>query len=607
MTWLIVLLRRFHHAGIYFILFIIITRTMKTLRYLTLAALVASVTACTGDENLNQTPVDENRLGGVYLNLAVALDEDADALGRGSYDGATGDYEQGTVDESTIKNGAVYLFQGNDETDAKYVAKGTLAAWSPDNLEADGSQFTVKNLSLKNVELTQFNYMPEHTYMALIVLNANDGFIAPAAGQSFTQWAKTPQTNNMQLVDGDKTYITMSNATGHANHVASSPFTPSTLVKVAAADISTSPFDDSQLSSTTIYVQRNVAKVTLRRRDGIQGYDRQVQTGEFTVQVDMANWYLNGVNTATYPVMNIDGLTWDKNYFHSGFEQFDRVFWAKDPNYDGTPEVPMTAESSVRTDVQKSLYALENTFDHERMVQSQTTRVMLVTTWKVEATDVGNIVPEGYNFTWSFQNDQGGTTTQKGFYVAGDKNLILDRGHIESAIKAKASEVLSTAEDNVSVDWKRLFAGGYYSLQQLLAINVDGQAVTDNAKLDVIAGALSLKDWSTDPVSLYFNYNMYYPIYLRHFDEVAWDENAEVKKRDDGVMIADYNAGHLGRYGLVRNNSYTVTVNSIHSLGLPTAVPASDVDTDDMPTSGAINVSITVEPWAKRTVIADMN
>ena len=60
----------------------------------------------------------------------------------------------------------------------------------------------------------------------------------------------------------------------------------------------------------------------------------------------------------------------------------------------------------------------------------------------------------------------------------------------------------------------------------------------------------------------------------------------------------------LGRYGVVRNNWYTVTINSIKEPGEPTIPddPEEPVDTE----TAYINCSIEISAWAKRNHSIDL-
>ena len=66
------------------------------------------------------------------------------------------------------------------------------------------------------------------------------------------------------------------------------------------------------------------------------------------------------------------------------------------------------------------------------------------------------------------------------------------------------------------------------------------------------------------------------------------------------VYPSDHQAGnYLGRYGVLRNNWYTINVEGIKKIGSP-VVPEVTGDPDDE-LAAYISVKINVLSWAKRT------
>ena len=73
----------------------------------------------------------------------------------------------------------------------------------------------------------------------------------------------------------------------------------------------------------------------------------------------------------------------------------------------------------------------------------------------------------------------------------------------------------------------------------------------------------------------------------------------------DNTMTAESHGNDLGRWGIVRNNAYTATVNSITKPGLPFIPDPTDPDIIDpekpdpeKPDKSAMDVTITVKDWA---------
>jgi hypothetical protein len=95
----------------------------------------------------------------------------------------------------------------------------------------------------------------------------------------------------------------------------------------------------------------------------------------------------------------------------------------------------------------------------------------------------------------------------------------------------------------------------------------------------------------------------YYPVRIKHFgdDLTPWKKSETPKPTvSDGAYPTANQAGnYLGRYGVLRNNWYTVNVEGIKKIGSP-VVPEVTGDPDDE-LAAYISVKINVLSWAKRT------
>lgn len=97
---------------------------------------------------------------------------------------------------------------------------------------------------------------------------------------------------------------------------------------------------------------------------------------------------------------------------------------------------------------------------------------------------------------------------------------------------------------------------------------------------------------SSGKVYTYANGISYYVARIKHFNEItSWSAGEKTYNND--------NAKWLGRYGVVRNNWYNLTVTKISNPGSPT-VPTLTNDPDDENKS-YISVSINILDWAKRS------
>lgn len=119
----------------------------------------------------------------------------------------------------------------------------------------------------------------------------------------------------------------------------------------------------------------------------------------------------------------------------------------------------------------------------------------------------------------------------------------------------------------------------------------DDQASEDTSAPAKINEAIK-KALTDNPPTVYYNGYCYYVVPIRHFAK------SEVADYTGG----EYQPNHLGRYGIVRNNYYQITINDITQPGEPITDPTVEPSTDkDDETNYWINVSIKVLSWKIRT------
>ena len=98
-------------------------------------------------------------------------------------------------------------------------------------------------------------------------------------------------------------------------------------------------------------------------------------------------------------------------------------------------------------------------------------------------------------------------------------------------------------------------------------------------------------------ISTYLNGEAYYIARIKHFNELTpWTP---------GTGYGTDNAAFLGRYGVLRNNWYELSVNKVSGLGYPD-VPEVKPTVPDDENSQYINVSVKILSWAKRSQSVDL-
>lgn len=375
---------------------------------------------------------------------------------------------------------------------------------------------------------------------------------------------------------------------------------------------------------TAINVERVVAKVSLKAGDKyVVGDDG---TSYFTVadglshsgdKITILGWTLGNTNTKANPFRkvetnwsSIDPL-WGNAICPSKVEPA-RIHWAVDPNYDRIYGADLfSTPATVKTDAAgydwtKAVeYCLENTCDYSQMYKSQVTRLIVKAKYIPNTSKpigVGNNTMDDDGTWWSF-------TTVAEHYSA--KNMYLNIIKWVHDNLNQDSDMPDVPSDGSSItpseatDSKLTGVSGDHNWT--VTLEADGDLHYKLAKVSYFpkggGGAKELTGASLDAfhsskgkVQKYDEGICYYEIFIRHFT----DEEGGYAPADgtSWVKEGDYTQAQLGRYGVVRNNWYTVTINSIKQPGEPTIPvdPDEPVDTQ----TAYINCSIEISAWAKR-------
>ena len=443
-------------------------------------------------------------------------------------------------------------------------------------------------------------------YYALILLNNNGNKVSiPTTDQTFSAWStNAANATSANYLKYDKGFF-MANA---PKYVADGE--PVTLV--AIQNICATQKEAESKIATTVYVERGLAKVTLG--SGSKS-NIDIITGTYNGDnVKITGWTLDVTNTKTFPVHVTEGLTtsyadiWKTGvtastkygatvarFFDSKLTEFPRVYWGKDPNYstdyssviDCANEFKMvrnlpnpTTAFKTDEDAKKPQYCLENTFDIKHMVQGQTTRVLFSAKY----------TPKNF-------------AANETFYKMGNNSQLWKEADVIAQIKAKAMEVLGEADaDNVEVilTGTDLAKAGIHLITKA---NVKhGGAEIEETEANEINTKLGFKKASgADPMvglSTYVKGVSYYIARIKHFNELTpWSAGDETYNNQ--------NIDWLGRYGVLRNNWYELSVNSVSGPGYPDIPEVKPTEPDDE-NYKYINVEVKILDWAKRSQSIDL-
>nr|WP_302945505.1 Mfa1 family fimbria major subunit [uncultured Prevotella sp.] len=562
-----------------------------------MAVMATALVACSSNDDLASNGHEGNQTGEAYasfrINLPTTTGTRADDTTPGSptFDG-------GDKNEYAVKDAALLLFQkeGSDFKFKEVVDLGNMEPWT-----ASGKNGITTTAKL-TAKITTAEVGANKGYYALIVLNNNSKTAAkinyPAVGQTYADWSQKEANATANYLKYDNGFF-MANA---PKYVANG--TPETLVEIKNIYASKQQAENS--TATTVYVERGLAKVSLASSSAKHV---DITDGNYAGdKVDIEGWTLDVTNTKTYPVHVTEGLWADiwnttvtpaatngasMDRFHdTKLTEFPRVYWGLDPNYSTdfatveacNGEFKMASKDDFKTgeEAKKAQYCLENTFDINHMVQGQTTRVLFSAKY----------TPDGF-------------TAGETFYKFGNSPKLWHEADVVAQIKAKAQEVLGEADANkvtvtLAAEGNDMTKSG---VRLVAAANITyGTTALKTEQVDQINAKLGFKKATTTDaavgLSTYESGASYYVARVKHFNELTpWVPGNDT--------YAGNNANWLGRYGVLRNNWYELSVSSVSGPGYPDVPKVNPTDPDDV-NDQYINVEVKILDWAKRSQSIDL-
>lgn len=574
---------------------------MKIKHLFGLAAIAAMSASCSSNEDLGTAGpgTGTNEAGVGYAIFTINLPS---VSGTRAADAGGAEMAEGTPEEYKVSNATALIFQkyGSDEGSYKFVESVTLPidGWTDDS--TPGITTTSKKLVAK---LT--NVDTKNDYSVLILLN-NKNVNLPTVGQSYNDWNSknilTPSVTDWAGSDG----FYMANAP-----LKGSAASPATLVHIDKDKIYASEAEANKPTNdcaATVFVERGVAKMTVAAPGTITVKDKAT-SNDTQSKVTFSKWALDITNKKTYAVHNIDGLSKDFSDIWTT-ERFtgtnNRVYWGTDPNYNlaelNTNDAKrkeefnfITAPSEINKDFTNTtntnpVYCLENTFNLANMYQGQTTRVIFKATYTPKD-DAGNPLAE-----------QDGT-----FYTIGNMTNILNEAALKTAVNTAATSVLP----GCTVDYTNLKTEGSHvitladikdSTGKTLVADKDYSGKTGTQIVKEINDKLGLIDGAGHAeamvgINTYAQGVTYYIARVKHFGSLTpWNS---------GESYGTDNLKYLGRYGMLRNNWYELTVGNVYGPGYP-GVPPVDPNQPDDENEKYLSVSVKILSWAKRSDTVDL-
>lgn len=573
--------------------------------------------SCSSSDDLAGGNTSANQDGSGYISLSLNLPTRSGSMSRAEND----NFKDGLANEYEVKNGTLILFEGENETDATFAGAYKLNNLSMNLVGTPTDNITTTTKITKKISSGLAD--DKKKFYAIVVLNDNGTITVndtdPADfkvnSTAFSTTSRISDLQNLELTkdasDLKNTGFLMMNAplsnvgSGVAAHTGAT-------ISVASVIDKNHIYETEALAkanvSASVYVERALAKVDVTATSPTGTLENNA-----SVPYTVKGWILDNTNKKTYYLRNTSGFgDWrslatnavapsapTRPYRFVGDNSMEvgvslyRTYWAIDPNYSSTPSPLSSDFSTIGNYTPTSLknlgeydYCLENTFDVPHQNQNVTTRVIVAA---------------------QLQNDG------KTFYIVND-----DEAHLLTSDGMKDAVKTAFLSNTDVQNWltTQLISGEPFNGDDLEVADITNAGnntptvtIKSTSKSKFTGDAVPAFPTNIEnivnaiKVATYADGISYYPVRIKHFgDELTpWKKTETPLPSVSGsVYPSDHQAGnYLGRYGVLRNNWYTINVEGIKKIGSP-VVPEVTGDPDDE-LAAYISVKINVLSWAKRT------
>lgn len=587
---------------------------MKRFNLIPLALTTLMLGACSSEDGLNLgngSSVAQGEKG--YISFSLNL-----PAVKGMANRANDVFDDGDAAEYNVKDATLLLFSGANEGEATFAGAYPLTLTDD---SSDGDNITT------TYQITQAVTKPtgnNDKVYAMVVINGKAGNVLTENNSTWsikgqelnaTTRYKDLAGANYYLISTDVANIA-STAGGGCFLMTNAPLytkaggvsdptggSVQTLTEINPNNIFTTKEEAKANPAANVYVERAVAKVT------VTGNTTGTQAGGNIANYEIKGWTLDVTNQSSYLVRNVNGADWwglkadGKDYRFVGAaavaDGLYRTYWGIDPNYSngGTfTTLAGTTPTNLKT-VGANDYCLENTFDLTQMKDDQTTRVIVAAALDLD----GNGTADDF---YVLDNDKSNTTltlegitnTVKAAYLANGTVV----GLLKANLKPDPDQSIGAEDLDVTFDQKAT-TGGYVTVTEITikdasASNFKTGAIPEGLQAgnnDAIIADVN----AAHKIAYYKGGVSYYPVMIKHFgdDLTPWS---------NGEVYGSNNADFLGRYGVLRNNWYSINVTGIKNIGDP-EVPKV-YGTPDDPSESWISVTINILSWAKRSQSVDL-
>lgn len=567
-----------------------------------MAVVATALVGCSSSDDLaTDVKGNENKTEAAYAKFTIQLPTVSGTRADDPDKPGTPKFEGGTADEYAVKDAQLVIFEKTGSSEGGYtfvetVNIGNLEPWTDNTPNTGVTRYANITAQLKGVSLDKIG----GKYYALVILNnAGESKVKLPTSGTYSAW------NVAANAQGAAAFLDSSNGFYMSNAPLLTSGAPQTLVPIKG--VYSTKEEAQTKTATTVFVERGMAKVTVDGSD----YTFDATSAFDKDKVSITNWTLDVMNQKTFPVHATTGLTdkftdiWSTERFYASSAP-QRVYWGTDPNYsmtslsdvdackgefylldrEGKTYNGVAGSKVTWADKTKPLYCLENTFDIDNMKQGQTTRVVFKATYT------------------PFVLAGATTAADKTFFMIGNNTKIWTKANLEQQIANKAKELLKTTGTVTATISGDLLKGGSHLLTtDNVTIKEGTVKKNDDITFTELNTKLGLdntkKDANGNPtvgIKTYENGECYYIARIKHFNELTpWSSGKETY----GTNNDTNNDLYLGRYGVLRNDWYDLTVTKFSAPGYPDVPVVNPTDPDDEDTK-YINVEVKILDWAKR-------
>lgn len=567
--------------------------------------------------------------------------------------GDNGTFADATLDEYSVDNAYLLLFAGASEATATFAS-----AYKIDSPSLDGATNPQVDRTT-TVAIQDFNIKGTDQLYAFVVLNNNDTHGITAHSRTSVTFANgdSPEKTfdgSSTLTDlqavvvnsirNDNDHFTMTNAVmadkpGGTSDPSGATIT--TLVRLLPSHIFASKDDALANPAVHVNVERLAAKVTVGCGGTLDYHiagntDLDFEAADLTYSIDNYNTLSRTVKTfsTSWPTLTTapgttsaySGLSTyhrfvEENAVEANLPILYRTHWAEDVNYDNLTTTLHPYTEYGWQSLSTPAYMAENTFDAAHQTEEHATALMVrlqlnggndFYTTRIDSRDIiykAEANTNGEHGTGAGQSFAPRRSTELTTATEIDdrvRDYLMGIAEVRQWVDKYASGDKSFLKVTMKNNYRTASAaetGRAWATVTQTAYNVS----TTQAYIDFDALSSTI-DEAIEALDIYYYAQgyCYYRVPIKHFGDELTPWDAPKTAGTAKTAAAYYGSGstadaaYMGRYGIVRNNCYDLSITAVEHIGEPTPVTATTGRAVDAQDKGLlVGLKVSLLPWQK--------